>query len=106
MKKVIANKFPNFTICNYDNVNNMWTVRGVGKNGKDLTIPVTMMTTAQKGECNEAYQKIVVSWMDILNCSKNYAQYHLANAYLTNKSKYPDTEASALLQITSIKTRK
>ena len=64
---------------------------------------MTVMTQAQIEECNEAYHKIVASRILIMNCSKNYVQSYLSNAYLTNNYKYPNTKASTL--ITSIKPK-
>lgn len=61
MKKVITNKHPRFTIRDYNNVNNYVVLSSKGKNGNDLTVPVTMMTMAQKEECNKACHEIMAS---------------------------------------------
>lgn len=97
MKAVIKKQYPNYTIHDYD---------GVGHEIKlpnSTMMPVTTMTEDEKEECDEAYHKIVLSRLLVMNNNKDYVRTFLNNLYINNKAEYPNTAASTLLQITSIK---
>ena len=101
MEEIIKKKYPQYSIFDYVGVGCEITIGQ--KNGNTAKIPVTKMTQEEKEECDEDYNENAISRLLVLNNNREYVQTFLHNLYINNKTEYPNTSASTLLQITSIK---
>ena len=73
MEEVIAKKYPNFTIQDYDGVGHEIISPIAYSTSHHIKVPVTKMTEEEKEECDEAYHKIVELRLLVMNKNKNYA---------------------------------
>lgn len=101
----IATKYPHYIIYDYNGVDYKVKLPNANQSTatQNIMVPVTNMTLEEKEECDKAYNKIFEARLLVLNNNKDYVQNYLNNAYINSKAEYPNTAASTLLQIMSIK---
>jgi hypothetical protein len=103
MINVIDKKFPHYTIHDYDGVGHEIISPFPNSTGHNVKISVTKMTKEEKEECDEIYNDIALARLLILNNNREHVRTILHNLYISSNAGYPNTSASTLLQITSIK---
>ena len=103
MEAVINKKFPHYNIHDYDCVGLHITPLFPNANGNLEQVLITKMSQEEKEECDDSYVEIALSRLLVLNNKKEHVRTYLHNLYLNSKADYPNTVASTLLQITSIK---
>ena len=105
MKIIIATKYLHHTIHDYNGVSYEVKLPNANQSTatQNIMVLVTKMMPDEKEECDEAYNKIFEARLLVLNNNQDYVQNYLNNAYINSKAEYPNTTASTLLQIRSIK---